>query len=58
MFVRVIKQYEKPYKTADIDDIEPARFAEITVDGMMLSELVAKKLDEILSAAQTSNNFP
>ncbi len=48
MFVRSIKQYEQIYKTPDIQDILPADFNNIVVGGVMLSELVTNKLEEIL----------
>ena len=51
MFVRVIKQFEQPCKTPDIDEIDPPHLAKIIVSGTLLSELVARKLDEIPPAA-------
>ncbi len=58
MFVRVIKQFEQAYKTPDIDEIEPQDFPEIIVNRTTLSELVARKLDEILPADATSAISP
>ena len=54
MFVRMIKDFEQPYKTPDVEEIEPVHFAKILVNGTILSELVARKLDEILPADATS----
>lgn len=48
MFVRSIKQYEQIYKTPKIQDIQPADFNRNSVGGVILSELVANKLEEIL----------
>lgn len=48
LFVRVVKDFEQPYKTPDIREILPAAFSTTTVNGISLSELVAKKLSEIL----------
>lgn len=48
MFVRVIKEYEQPYKTPDIYDIYPTEFQNTKINGILLSKLVADKLQEIL----------
>jgi len=48
MFVQVIKQYEQPYKTEDINEIQPDDFVKVKINGELLSALVVKKLDEIL----------
>ena len=57
MFVWMIKDFEQPYKTPDVEEIEPAHFAKFIVKGTTLSELVARKLDEILPADATSETF-
>jgi hypothetical protein len=48
MFVQSIKQYEQIYKTPEIKEILPSDFNKISVNGEILSEIVAKKLEEIL----------
>ena len=48
MFVRVVKDFEQPYKTPDIHEIFQPTFSTTTVNGVSLTELVAKKLSEIL----------
>jgi hypothetical protein len=48
MFVRVVKDFEQPYKTPDIDEIYPPEFPKIIVNGTPLNQLVARKLQEIL----------
>ena len=50
MFVRVVKDFEQPYKTPDIHEIFPEDFAKTIIAGTALSELVARKLKEILPA--------
>ena len=58
MFVRMIKEFEQPYKTADVEEIQPQHFAKTIVNSTRLSELVAKKLDEMLPADAASVNSP
>lgn len=50
MYVRVMLQYEQAYKTGEVTEINPPDFSSVTVGGALLSDLVARKLDEILPA--------
>jgi hypothetical protein len=52
MFVRVVKDFEQPYKTPDIDEIYPPEFPKTIINGTPLSQLVAHKLQEILPPQQ------
>ena len=49
MFVRVVKDFEQPYKTPNIHEIYPEEFSKIFIDGTPLSDLVARKFEEILA---------
>ncbi len=49
MFVQVVKQFEQIHKTPDIDEIQPVDFAKYLVNEIPLTDLVAKKLDEVRS---------
>lgn len=48
MFVRVVKEFEQDYKTPDIHEIYPEDFSKTIINGSPLSEVVARKLQEIL----------
>jgi hypothetical protein len=48
MYVRRTTGYEQAYKTGDVSEIDPSDFASVSVDGVPLSELVTRKLEEIL----------
>lgn len=48
MFVRIAKTFEQPYTTPDIHEIDPRDFSKISVEGVPLHQIVARKLNEIL----------
>ena len=48
MRVLVIKQYEQPYKTPDVEEIDPESFDRLKIDGVSLKEIVLSKLNDIL----------
>lgn len=53
VFVHSVKSFEQPFKSPDVADIEPP-FTGVTINGSSLSELVARKLNEILPPDSTS----
>ncbi len=48
MFVRSVKRYEQPNKTPDIHEFYPNDFKTTLHNGSPLSQLVARRLKEIL----------
>lgn len=48
MFVQASVQYEQTYKTGHVSDIPQESFSSHSVGGVPLSQIVAKKLNELL----------
>jgi hypothetical protein len=48
MRVLVVKQFEQPFKTPDVDEVEPKDFSRYAVGGRSLKDLVLQKLHELL----------
>ena len=48
MRVLIVKEFEQPYKTPDVEEVQPKDFDRHTVRGIPLREIVLNKLDEIL----------
>ena len=48
LYVQMSVQYEQAYRTGEVSDIYPESFSSHSVDGVLLGEIVAKKLDELL----------
>lgn len=48
MYVQASVEYEQAYKTGEICDILPESFSDYAVNGVLLGDLVARKLGELL----------
>ena len=50
MSVRVVKEFEQAFKSPDVIEVTQEQFSDFTVNGRLLADLVAAKLEEVLAS--------